>query len=234
MNHSRLTVILLAVAACLTTFATDANAQRRGRSGGGHAVGRAVPRPFVHGGGRPIVVSPRRYVSPRVIGVAPYRPYYYGYRPGLTLGFYAGFGYPYGYAYGYGAYGGYANGYGGYGSPYGYGYPYRYRHAYPYPYSSSVYPYGAYNYALPPPAYVSAAPGYAYGGVRIQDAPLDAQVFVDGYYVGVVDDFDGSFQHLNLTAGPHNIEIRAAGYQPITFDVNVQPGRTITYRAHIQ
>jgi hypothetical protein len=204
MNYSRLTVICLASAVCLTAFASDASAQRRGgHSGGGHGVGRAAPRPFIGGGGRTIVVAPRRYITPRVFGVGPYRPYYYGYRPGLTVGFYAGFGYPY-------------------------AYPYRYGYSYPY------YPYAGYGYTLPPPAYVSAVPGYAYGGVRIQDAPPDAQVIVDGYYMGVVDDFDGPFQHLNLTAGPHQIEIRAPGYQPIAFDVNVQPGRTITYRAPIQ
>jgi hypothetical protein len=214
MNYSRFTVIACASAVCFAVFATEASAQRRGGRAGGPIVGRAVPRPFIRGGGRPIVAA-RRFISPRVIGIVPYRPYYYPYRRGLTVGFYAGFGYPYGYAAGY-----------------PYGYPYRY--SYPYPYYSTAYPYGGYGYALPPPVYVSAVPGYAYGGVRIQDAPPDAQVFVDGYYVGVVDDFDGPFQHVNLTAGPHQIEIRAAGYQPITFDVNVQPGRTITYRAPIQ
>ena len=56
-------------------------------------------------------------------------------------------------------------------------------------------------------------------------------MFADGYYVGVVDDFDGPFQHLNLTAGPHRIEIRVADDpQPIAFDVNVPPGQTITLR----
>jgi hypothetical protein len=204
MNYSRFTLICLASAVCLTAVASDASAQRRGgHSGAGRIVGRAAPRPFIGGGGRTVVVAPRRYITPRVFGVVPYRPYYYGYRPGVTVGFYAGFGYPY-------------------------AYPYRY--GYPYPY----YPYAGYGYPLPPPAYVSAVPGYAYGGVRIQDAPPDAQVIVDGYYMGVVDDFDGPFQHLNLTAGPHQIEIRAPGYQPIAFDVNVQPGRTITYRAPVQ
>ena len=50
--------------------------------------------------------------------------------------------------------------------------------------------------------------GAAYGGVRIQGAPRDAQVFVDGTYAGVVDDFDGTFQHLDLEPGSHAIEIR--------------------------
>jgi hypothetical protein len=208
MNYSRFSVIALTTTACLAAFATDASAQRRGGGRSGtHVVGRATPRPFIRGGGRTIVVAPRRYIAPRIVGIVPYRPYYYGHRPGLTIGFYAGFGHPY-------------------------GFPYRY--GYTYPYYPGLYPYGSYAYPLPPPAYVTAAPGYAYGGVRIEDAPPDAQVFVDGYYVGVVDDFDGPFQHLNLTAGPHQIEIRASGYQPITFDVNVQPGRTITYRAPIQ
>ena len=49
------------------------------------------------------------------------------------------------------------------------------------------------------------------GGVQIKDAPKHAQVFADGYYAGTVDDFDGMFQHLDLDAGAHHIEIRAQG-----------------------
>ena len=90
------------------------------------------------------------------------------------------------------------------------------------------YPYG---YPAPPAGYLSAIPGRPYGGVRIEDAPRDAQVFADGYYMGIVDDFDGVFQHMNLEAGPHRIEVRAPGYEPIAFDVRVEPGETITYRA---
>jgi PEGA domain-containing protein len=233
MSASRLTIISLASAMCVAVFASDAMAQRHGggRRGGGY-VGRAAPRTVIAGGPRGVYVGPRRFITPRVVTVLPYRPYYYGYRPGLTIGFYAGFGgYPYRYPY-------------AYGYPYYSGYPYS---TYPYssyPYSSypyysgypyaSGYGYGPSGYALPPPAYVSASPGYAYGGVRIIDAPPDAQVFVDNYYMGVVDDFDGPTQHLNLTSGPHQVEIRIAGYQPIAFNVNIQPGRTITYRAPIQ
>jgi hypothetical protein len=67
--------------------------------------------------------------------------------------------------------------------------------------------------------------------VRIDLPQRDAQVFVDGYYAGLVDEYDGALQHLDLTTGPHHIEVRAPGFQTITFDVNVEPGRTITYRA---
>jgi len=214
MKGPRLIVICVASAVCVAAFTSDAMAQRRGGRSGGGVVGRSAPRAIV--GGSRGFVGPRRFITPRIATVLPYRPYYYGYRPGLTIGFYAGFGYPYGY-------------------PYGYGYPYPYYSGYPYGYYGNGYGYyGTPGYALPPPAYVSASPGYAYGGVRITDAPPDAQVFVDGYYMGIADDFDGPTQHLNLTAGPHQIEIRAAGYQPIAFNVNVQPGRTITYRAPIQ
>jgi hypothetical protein len=90
----------------------------------------------------------------------------------------------------------------------------------------------AYPYGYTPRGYYDPIPGRLYGGLRITDAPREAQVFADGYYVGIVNDFDGVFQHLNLEAGPHRIEIRVPGYDDVVaFDVNIQPGRTITYRA---
>jgi hypothetical protein len=90
---------------------------------------------------------------------------------------------------------------------------------------------GYYPYGYTPDYYFNPIPGRLYGGVRITGAPRDAQVFADGYYVGIVDDFDGIFQHINLEAGPHHIEIAWGGYQPIAFDVYVRPGETTTFRA---
>ena len=110
----------------------------------------------------------------------------------------------------------------GFGYPYGYyGYPYGYAYGYP--------AYGYYGYGRP--GYLVGRP---YGSVRITDAPRDAEVYADGYYVGIVDDFDGVFQHLDLTAGPHRIEIRAQGRPPIAFDVRALPGETVTYRAALR
>ena len=152
-------------------------------------------------------------MRPPVIG--PYRsyghnPYYYPYR-GFGLGFNY-YGYPFGYlGYGYPGYS-YGYGYGGYGYR-GYGY-------------------GGYGYGYP--GYITTAPSQAYGRLRIQDAPRDAQVFADGYYVGIVDDFDGAFQHLNLDVGVHQMQLRAPGFETLALDVNVQPGQTITYRARMR
>jgi hypothetical protein len=123
--------------------------------------------------------------------------------------------------------------------PYGYR-PYGYRPGWNLnlyfgrPYSAYGYP--GYGYPSADYGYYALAPGRPYGAVRIVDAPPDAQVFVDGYYAGVVDDYDSVFQHLNLEAGAHHIEIETdeQGYPPIAFDVRVEPGQTITYRANIR
>jgi hypothetical protein len=90
---------------------------------------------------------------------------------------------------------------------------------------------GAYPYGYTPRGYYDPIPGRPYGGLRITGASRYAQVFADGYYVGIVNDFDGIFQHVNLEAGPHRIEIVEAGYEAIEFDVMIQAGRTTTFRA---
>jgi hypothetical protein len=82
--------------------------------------------------------------------------------------------------------------------------------------------------------YYTVVPGGSYGALRIVDAPRDAHVFVDGYYAGVVDDYDGVFQHLNLEAGSHHVEIEFPDYPLVAFDVYVRPGQTITYRANLR
>jgi len=131
---------------------------------------------------------------------------------------------------------------------------YRYR-AYPrsYPYRSYVVPYGYRPYGYRPGwnlnlyfgrpyvggyytnhsyGYYSLAPGFVYGSLRIVDAPPDARVYVDGYYAGVVDEYDGVFQHLNLEPGAHHIEIEFdPAAEPIAFDVRIEPGETVTFRA---
>ena len=50
-------------------------------------------------------------------------------------------------------------------------------------------------------------------------------VYVDGFYAGVVDDFNGTVEHLNLTPEPHHIELHAPGFETTAFDVSLEVGR---------
>jgi hypothetical protein len=72
------------------------------------------------------------------------------------------------------------------------------------------------------------------GGLRLRVRPSNAEVFVDGYFAGVVDEFDNVFQRLRIESGPHRIEIREDGYEPLTFEVRILPDRTITYRGELK
>src|SRR5665213_2992362 len=155
----------ITASAFLAAFAfsvTPAAAQSRG-----HAASRLAPSRGAVVGTATARVGPAPRISGRV-GVAPYRFYRPYYPYGFGLGLYGAYGYPFGYT-------------GYYGYPYGFDYPYGYAG-----YASFGYGYPGYA-AMPPAGYVGAAGGYATGGVRIESANRDAQVFADGYYVGVVD-----------------------------------------------
>jgi PEGA domain len=62
--------------------------------------------------------------------------------------------------------------------------------------------------------------------VRVQVSPNDAAVYVDGYYAGVVDDFDGVFQALPLLPGEHRVAFYLPGYETVTRNIYLPPGST--------
>ena len=71
--------------------------------------------------------------------------------------------------------------------------------------------------------------GYYYrerGSVRLQVKPVETEVYVDGYYAGVVDSFDGFFQRLSLPPGQHDIELRLEGYRSIQEPVYLTIGQS--------
>ena len=72
------------------------------------------------------------------------------------------------------------------------------------------------------------------GSLRLKIKPREAEVYVDGYFVGIVDDFDGIFQRLRIASGSHRIEVRADGYEPLSFDVRITPDRTTTYQGALK
>jgi hypothetical protein len=161
-------------------------------------------------------------------------PYYYGYPPAY------GYGYPPPYAYGYPP-----------PAPYGYPPP----QAYPYPpasqgpgYSDQNYQnqnyqnqsYQNQNYPAQPqhagntvdvrPGTTSSAPG----GLSLEITPSTASVFVDGAYMGTGAEFGPSFRPLGLATGRHHIEVRANGYETMSFEATVTAGQVVPYQASLQ
>jgi hypothetical protein len=107
-----------------------------------------------------------------------------------------------------------------------YGGPYFYPGFY-YPgfyYSAFAGPYGWYGYPWGP---WGPWPAYGYydntSSARIQGAPPQAEVYVDGYYAGIVDDFDGAFQRLHVPPGEHELVIYLEGYRPTKQNILFRP-----------
>jgi hypothetical protein len=93
---------------------------------------------------------------------------------------------------------------------YGYGYPvYGYPvFGYPYFYDPFYWGFSDYQFRYPYPGYY-----YPAAEVRIQVQPKQAEVYIDGYLVGTVDNFDGVFQRLDVPLGEHEITVYAPGYR---------------------
>lgn len=68
---------------------------------------------------------------------------------------------------------------------------------------------------------------YQSGAIRTRVQPRETEVYVNGYYAGLVDDFDGVFQRLYLPAGEYQIELRLAGHVPFSQRVFIRPGATL-------
>jgi hypothetical protein len=117
---------------------------------------------------------------------------------------------------------------------YGVGYPYDAAPPYPAPaqWAPTGYPYPAapqVNSQGDQPANPSLASGW----LEFRLEPGMAQVYVDGYYVGEVSDFDRPGGRA-VEPGPHHIEIRAPGYQTSSFDVRLLPDQPVTYREDLR
>jgi hypothetical protein len=142
-----------------------------------------------------------------------------GYRHGHGGRYYGGY-YPY-----YPYYNNFYWGYGYYFSPWyypyyggfygGYGYPY---------YGGGYYGAGAYGAGYHRGYYDSS------GSVRVIVEPRETKVYVDEYYAGTVDDFDGIFQRLNLRPGRHDIALKLEGFETHKVKLYVPLDHTLKIR----
>lgn len=61
--------------------------------------------------------------------------------------------------------------------------------------------------------------------LRLDIEPRRAAVFLDGRYVGHVDEFNGKSNPLLMSAGQHRIKIELPGYQTFETEVNLLPSQ---------
>jgi hypothetical protein len=213
-------ITAIAIVGALTmamAFPDVVSAQRHGGGGGGRGGGGGgrMAGPSRGGGGHDSGGPSGR--SGRAISSGPSRVVVA--RPTYSRAFY-GPAYYYGY-YGLGYYSPFL------GSPFWWGYPAFAWGPYGWGYG---YPYG-YGYGL----------GYGYGGwydprgtARIMVKPKQTEVFVDGAFVGVADDFDGVFQGMKLDPGGHEITLYLDGYRSSKHKVMLQDGKTLKLKLDME
>jgi hypothetical protein len=99
---------------------------------------------------------------------------------------------------------------------------------YPWAYFGSYVPrvYGYYDRGY----YGVGAGVQQYGGLSFDIQPSNADLFIDGEYVGYVGTFTPYGEPLTLWPGVHRVAIVLDGFRTMEFDVNVQPGQVIPYR----
>jgi hypothetical protein len=89
------------------------------------------------------------------------------------------------------------------------------------------------QYPAPYPYY-----GYGYSGfwasARLEVKPRNAQVYLDGYLVGVVDQFDGMFQRLDTPPGEHELVAYLKGYNSYHQKVVFRPGESYHFKAILE
>ncbi len=83
------------------------------------------------------------------------------------------------------------------------------------------------NYWFYPP-YLYGDPYYYMGrgaaSVKVQVEPKQAQVYVDGNFAGIVDQYDGFFQSLQVEPGGHDITVYLDGFRSIVQHLYLSPG----------
>jgi hypothetical protein len=112
--------------------------------------------------------------------------------------------------------------------PYGY-YPYGYYGGFYGSYGFGAW-YSPFYYQPFPPPYYGRYWDDMRGSLRLQVTPRDAEVFIDGYFAGTVDDFDGVFQRLHVEQGDHEVELFHPQRTSVRQKVYLQPDKTFTVK----
>ena len=72
------------------------------------------------------------------------------------------------------------------------------------------------------------------GSLRLKVNPSQAKVYIDGVLQGVVDDFNGLKSPLDVSEGTHQLEIRGDGFATLKDEIQIEAGKTQTYRGSLK
>jgi hypothetical protein len=106
----------------------------------------------------------------------------------------------------------------------GYGY-------YPYPYLYD--PWYAEQWGMYPP-YYRRYNVERESAVRLEVKPKDAEVYVDGFYAGIVDDFNDWYERLYTAPGGHQITLFLDGYRTHTQQAYLTPDHTFKVKFQME
>jgi hypothetical protein len=92
--------------------------------------------------------------------------------------------------------------------------------------SSSIQP-------LRPSPLPQTSPSSSRGTLRLEIGPATAQLYVDGFYAGTVEEANRAQAGLSLPAGWHRLEIRAPGYVTPAINVTIEANRMVSYHGEL-
>jgi hypothetical protein len=89
------------------------------------------------------------------------------------------------------------------------------------------------------PFYPFPGPFFGYwphttGAIRTEVKPVATEVYLNGYYAGLVDDFDGVFQRLYVPPGRHEIALQLEGFRTYRQRIYVAAGDTFDVHHQMQ
>jgi hypothetical protein len=94
--------------------------------------------------------------------------------------------------------------------------------------------YGFFGFAAPFPLY-RYSPRYFvpvrgnYGSVDFNVRPQKSEIYVDGVYIGIADEFNGYPRTATLPAGRHRIRVVAPNGRVENREIYVMPGRELNF-----
>jgi PEGA domain len=97
-----------------------------------------------------------------------------------------------------------------------------------FPFDSLAGPWAPYGFPVENPG------GEEVGYLLPQVTPGTAEVVIDGEYLGTVDELRRTGVGQELQPGPHRLELRAPGYEPVTAGVRIAADETLFYRRDLE